>query len=137
MSAAPVQSKPFGANYSDSRSSESLLEKLIRERGGELPRVKPSEVSSLPAAGLPSPLCLRIMSHRQPSLKTVPVHASKCLVHGDAQRYKMRLQRCNHSALSFDIEMSVLSRSLQLQGMEGWRTSQKGRTPAHRFQTLS
>ena len=79
MSAAPVQSKPFGANYSDSQSSESVLEKLIRERGGELPRVKLSEVSSLPVAGLPPPLCLRIIFHGQPSLDSGPVIAPNAL----------------------------------------------------------
>ena len=46
MSAAPAaEPKPLGARYTDSQREESLIEKIIRERGGEMPRVKFSEVN--------------------------------------------------------------------------------------------
>ena len=39
IAAPAIEIKPLTSGYNESRKEESLFEKLIRERGGEMPRV--------------------------------------------------------------------------------------------------
>lgn len=83
MSAAPAaEPKPLGARYTDSQREESLIEKIIRERGGEMPRVKFSEVN-IPATILfLHCLCTRIIFRRSAVLDSC-LYQAGCLIKAD------------------------------------------------------